>query len=121
MVGIEADTSGQKSSIIQDFYSKLRMKIAFVALCIAMLVYCFLMIILHTAHVYVFLCQICHVYFCAGIQLRKEELKMNIRPLLRLICQKFFGEMTSERACVRVACPAVHRCCGCGLEGSGGS
>ena len=30
-----------------------------------------------------------------GIQLRKEELKMNIRPLLRLICQKFFGEMTS--------------------------
>ena len=26
-----------------------------------------------------------------GIHLRKEELKLNIRPLLRLICQRFFG------------------------------
>lgn len=30
-----------------------------------------------------------------GIQLRKEEMKQNIRPLLRLVCQRFFGEHTS--------------------------
>ena len=31
-----------------------------------------------------------------GIVLSKSELKLNIRPLLRLVCQKFFGENTSE-------------------------
>ena len=31
------------------------------------------------------------VFILVGIHLRKEELKLNIRPLLRLICQKFFG------------------------------
>jgi len=30
-----------------------------------------------------------------GIQLSKTEMKMNIRPLLRLVCQRFFGEHTS--------------------------
>jgi U5 small nuclear ribonucleoprotein component len=29
-----------------------------------------------------------------GIKLTKTELKMNIRPLLRLICARFFGEFT---------------------------
>ncbi|KFR05002.1 116 kDa U5 small nuclear ribonucleoprotein component [Nipponia nippon] len=29
-----------------------------------------------------------------GIHLTKEELKLNIRPLLRLVCKKFFGEFT---------------------------
>lgn len=29
-----------------------------------------------------------------GIYLNKQEMKMNIRPLLRLVCQKFFGEFT---------------------------
>ncbi|XP_077977947.1 116 kDa U5 small nuclear ribonucleoprotein component-like [Glandiceps talaboti] len=29
-----------------------------------------------------------------GIKLTKEELKMNIRPLLRLVCKKFFGDFT---------------------------
>ncbi|XP_014666920.1 PREDICTED: 116 kDa U5 small nuclear ribonucleoprotein component-like [Priapulus caudatus] len=29
-----------------------------------------------------------------GIYLNKHEMKMNIRPLLRLVCQKFFGEFT---------------------------
>ena len=31
-----------------------------------------------------------------GIVLSKTEMKMNIRPLLRLVCQKFFGEHTSK-------------------------
>ena len=30
-----------------------------------------------------------------GIVLSKTEMKMNIRPLLRLVCQRFFGENTS--------------------------
>lgn len=29
-----------------------------------------------------------------GIHLTKEELKLNIRPLLRLVCNRFFGEFT---------------------------
>ena len=29
---------------------------------------------------------------CAGISLSKSELQLNIRPLLRLVCQKFFGD-----------------------------
>ncbi|XP_032831531.1 116 kDa U5 small nuclear ribonucleoprotein component [Petromyzon marinus] len=29
-----------------------------------------------------------------GVHLTKEELKMNIRPLLRLVCKRFFGDMT---------------------------
>ena len=29
-----------------------------------------------------------------GIKLTKSELKLNIRPLLRLICARFFGEFT---------------------------
>ncbi|KAI2666393.1 116 kDa U5 small nuclear ribonucleoprotein component [Labeo rohita] len=31
-----------------------------------------------------------------GIHLTKEELKLNIRPLLRLVCNRFFGEFTGE-------------------------
>ena len=31
-----------------------------------------------------------------GIVLSKTEMKMNIRPLLRLVCQRFFGEHTSK-------------------------
>lgn len=31
-----------------------------------------------------------------GIHLTKEELKLNIRPLLRLVCKKFFGEFTGK-------------------------
>lgn len=34
-----------------------------------------------------------------GIHLTKEELKLNIRPLLRLVCKKFFGEFTG-RSCL---------------------
>lgn len=29
-----------------------------------------------------------------GIQLNKDEKKMNIRPLLRIVCARFFGEFT---------------------------
>lgn len=29
-----------------------------------------------------------------GVHLSKEELKLNIRPLLRLVCNRFFGEFT---------------------------
>ena len=29
-----------------------------------------------------------------GIQLNKEEKKMNVRPLLRIVCARFFGEFT---------------------------
>ncbi|XP_028930870.1 116 kDa U5 small nuclear ribonucleoprotein component [Ornithorhynchus anatinus] len=37
-----------------------------------------------------------------GIHLTKEELKLNIRPLLRLVCKKFFGEFTGfVDMCVR--------------------
>lgn len=32
-----------------------------------------------------------------GIHLTKEELKLNIRPLLRLVCKKFFGEFTGNK------------------------
>ena len=38
-----------------------------------------------------------------GIVLSKTEMKLNIRPLLRLVCQKFFGENTSEWAVVEIA------------------
>uniref|UniRef100_A0A8C2DCD5 116 kDa U5 small nuclear ribonucleoprotein component n=1 Tax=Cyprinus carpio TaxID=7962 RepID=A0A8C2DCD5_CYPCA len=31
-----------------------------------------------------------------GIHLTKEELKLNIRPLLRLVCNRFFGEFTGK-------------------------
>ena len=31
-----------------------------------------------------------------GIHLTKEEMKLNIRPLLKLICRKFFGDFTGE-------------------------
>ena len=30
-----------------------------------------------------------------GIQLSRSEMKLNIKPLLRLVCQRFFGEHTS--------------------------
>lgn len=41
-----------------------------------------------------------------GIHLTKEELKLNIRPLLRLVCKKFFGEFTGnkERVIITVSC-----------------
>ena len=35
-----------------------------------------------------------------GIHLTKEELKLNIRPLLRLVCKKFFGEFTGKELIV---------------------
>lgn len=35
-----------------------------------------------------------------GIHLTKEELKLNIRPLLRLVCKKFFGEFTGKKLVV---------------------
>lgn len=35
-----------------------------------------------------------------GIHLTKEELKLNIRPLLRLVCKKFFGEFTGNNVLV---------------------
>lgn len=38
-----------------------------------------------------------------GIHLTKEELKLNIRPLLRLVCKKFFGEFTGSEGR-----PALH-------------
>jgi 116 kDa U5 small nuclear ribonucleoprotein component len=31
-----------------------------------------------------------------GISLTKEEMKMNIRPLLRLICSKFIGSFSGD-------------------------
>ena len=39
------------------------------------------------------------MYWCLpaclkGILLKKEELQMNIRPLLKLVCQRFFGDAT---------------------------
>jgi U5 small nuclear ribonucleoprotein component len=38
-----------------------------------------------------------------GIVLSKTEMKMNIRPLLRLVCQRFFGEHTSKSFLRRIA------------------
>ena len=38
-----------------------------------------------------------------GIVLSKSEMKLNIRPLLRLVCQKFFGENTSKWVVVEIA------------------
>lgn len=35
-----------------------------------------------------------------GIHLSKEELKLNIRPLLRLVCNRFFGEFTGSSTTV---------------------
>ena len=31
-----------------------------------------------------------------GIRLTKEEMKINIRPLLRLICNKFLGDFSGK-------------------------
>ena len=33
-----------------------------------------------------------------GIRLTKEEMKINIRPLLRLICNKFLGDFSGKNA-----------------------
>ena len=33
-----------------------------------------------------------------GIHLTKEERKINIRPLLRLVCARFFGDFTGRRS-----------------------
>lgn len=38
-----------------------------------------------------------------GIHLTKEELKLNIRPLLRLVCNRFFGEFTGTIEFVFIA------------------
>lgn len=56
-----------------------------------------------------------------GIHLSKEELKLNIRPLLRLVCNRFFGEFTGMICfhCLiirlysycRVIVPCVHLTC----------
>lgn len=48
-----------------------------------------------------------------GIHLTKEELKLNIRPLLRLVCKKFFGEFTGNRVHPMSPHPGVlsHECC----------
>ncbi|XP_047657065.1 116 kDa U5 small nuclear ribonucleoprotein component [Tachysurus fulvidraco] len=44
-----------------------------------------------------------------GIHLTKEELKLNIRPLLRLVCNRFFGEFTGfVDMCVQHI-PSPHR------------
>ncbi len=32
-----------------------------------------------------------------GITMTKTEMRLNIRPLLRLVCQRFFGEHTSKQ------------------------
>jgi U5 small nuclear ribonucleoprotein component len=32
-----------------------------------------------------------------GIKLNKSEEKMNIRPLIALICRRFFGDFTGKR------------------------
>ena len=38
-----------------------------------------------------------------GVSLSKSELKLNIRPLLRLVCQRFFGEARGmEYECLSV-------------------
>ena len=41
----------------------------------------------------------CLPSMCAelGIRLSKEEQKMNVRPLIALICRRFFGDFTGER------------------------
>ena len=31
-----------------------------------------------------------------GVHLSKEEQKLNIRPLLRLVCRRFFGDFTGQ-------------------------
>lgn len=41
-----------------------------------------------------------------GIHLTKEELKLNIRPLLRLVCKKFFGEFTGNRELMALPYPS---------------
>jgi U5 small nuclear ribonucleoprotein component len=33
-----------------------------------------------------------------GIRLNKTEMKLNIRPLLRLVCARFFGEFTGRHS-----------------------
>ena len=42
-----------------------------------------------------------------GIHLSKSEMQMNIRPLLSLVCKRFFGEFTGTkfifRLCVKHA------------------
>ena len=37
-----------------------------------------------------------------GIHLTKEELKLNIRPLLRLVCNRFFGEFTGKVSSINI-------------------
>lgn len=53
-----------------------------------------------------------------GIHLTKEELKLNIRPLLRLVCKKFFGEFTGKSfsAAVLNRLPSRGRFKGCNAD-----
>lgn len=42
-----------------------------------------------------------------GIRLSKTELKMNIRPLLRLVCSRFFGDFSGFVDMLAVRVPAA--------------
>jgi U5 small nuclear ribonucleoprotein component len=44
-----------------------------------------------------------------GIRLTKEEMKINIRPLLRLICNKFLGDFSGKLMTQVVVRSAVSR------------
>ncbi len=44
-----------------------------------------------------------------GIRLNKTELKLNIRPLLRLVCAKFFGEFTGESSVAKRKSAVTYR------------
>ena len=38
--------------------------------------------------------------FLSGIHLSKSEMQMNIRPLLSLVCKRFFGDFTGMKLSV---------------------
>jgi len=37
------------------------------------------------------------LYISLGIHLSKSEMQMNIRPLLSLVCRRFFGDFTGTK------------------------
>ncbi len=43
------------------------------------------------------LCTVCRCWMNSVLSWTKTEMRLNIRLLLRLVCQRFFGEHTSKR------------------------
>ena len=49
-------------------------------------------------------------YVFLGIHLSKSEMQMNIRPLLSLVCKRFFGDFTGSKMAINLTWLLQSRC-----------